>query len=87
MKDHVALIDQLGSYRLVLNVVDPVVKTRVIFQMLNVTKAAGRKVIDDENFVAASKIRVGKMRADEPSAAGYEYTQVTVSLAIVFLFR
>src|ERR1700682_953476 len=65
MKDHVALIDQLGGHRPVVNAVNLVVKARVIFQMLNVAEAAGREVVDDENFVAAPDVRVGKMRADE----------------------
>ncbi len=75
LKDHVALIDQLGGDRAVVNAVDLVVKAWVIFQMLNVTKAAGRKVVDDEDFVAAFKIRVGEVRADETRSSRDQNSQ------------
>src|SRR5439155_22657010 len=38
--------------------------------------AARRKIVDDEHFVAALKIRVGKMRANETSTACNEYAHV-----------
>src|SRR5258705_10517994 len=77
MKDHVALIYQLRGYRPVVNAVDFIVKARVIFQMLNVTKAAGRKVVNDENFVTAPKISVGKMGIDESRSACDQNSQST----------
>ena len=69
VKDYIALIDQFGGDRLVVHALDGVVKTRVIFQVANVFNAARGKIVDDINFVAALKIRVGKMRADEARAA------------------
>ena len=41
MKDHIALINQLSSHWLVVNVFDCVVKTRVVFEVANVLDAAG----------------------------------------------
>ena len=70
VKDDVALIDQFGGDRLVVHVLDRVMETWMFFQMANVFNAASGKVVNDKNFVAALKIRVGKMRADEARAAG-----------------
>jgi len=69
VKDDVALIDQLGGDRLIVHVLDCVVKTRVIFQVANVFNAPRGKIVDDKNFIAALQIRVGKMRANEARAA------------------
>src|SRR5712692_5812516 len=43
--------------------------------MLNVTKAAGRKVVDNKDFVAAFKIRVGEVRADETRSSRDQNSQ------------
>src|SRR5229473_1974708 len=83
MKDHVALIDQLSGDRPVVNAVDLVVKAWVIFQMLNVAKAASGKIVKDENFVAALKIRVGKMRADEPRPSCDQNSQTSDPLQTI----
>ena len=69
MKYNVALIDQLGGDRLVVHALDGVVKMRVIFQVANIFNAAGGKIVDDKDFVAALQICVGKMRANETRAA------------------
>jgi hypothetical protein len=53
VKNDVALIDQLSCYLLVVNAVDCVIEARVVFQVANVLETAGRKIVDDENFVAA----------------------------------
>src|SRR5258707_15280279 len=83
MKDHVALIDQLSGDRPVANAVDLVVKAWVIFQMLNVAKSASGKIVNDENFVAALKIRVGKMRADEPRSPCDQNSQTSDPLQTI----
>src|SRR6266446_6634221 len=43
--------------------------------MLNVTKSAGRKVVDNKDFVAAFKIRVGKVRTDETRSSRDQNSQ------------
>jgi hypothetical protein len=58
MKDHVALINEFGQYRLVVNGINGVVKTRVFLQMGDVPKTSGREVIYHKNFVAAINVRV-----------------------------
>jgi len=68
MNDEVALIDQLSRDRLVMNVFNCVVETRMILEVTNVFDAAGGQIVDDEDFVAALQVRVGKMRADKAGA-------------------
>jgi len=41
----------------------------------NILEAAGGKVVNDENFVAALQIRVGKMRPDKARAACNQNSQ------------
>jgi hypothetical protein len=53
VKDDVALIDQLGGYRLVMYALDGVMKARVVLQMANVFEATGGQIVDDKYFVAA----------------------------------
>src|SRR5260370_24236596 len=43
--------------------------------MLNVNKGAGRKVVDNKDFVAAFKIRVGKVRTDETRSSRDQNSQ------------
>src|SRR5713226_9068284 len=81
VKDDVALIDQLSRDRPVVNAVNSVVKAWVIFQMLNISEAAGRKIVDDENFVAAPEVRVGKMRSDETRPARDQNSQTPYPLS------
>jgi hypothetical protein len=40
VKDHVALIDQFGSDRMIVDRVDCVMKTRVTFEVLNILDRA-----------------------------------------------
>ena len=75
MKDRIALIDELGGYRLVVNTIDRVMKARMIFQVPNILKAAGGKVVNDKNFVAAFQTRVGKVRADKARATCNQNSQ------------
>ena len=70
MKDDVALVDQLGGDRAIVDAVNRVVKVRVVFQMVNVLDAAGGKIVDDEDLVATLEVCVAEMRADEAGAAG-----------------
>ena len=51
----------------------------MVLQMTNVFDAASGKIIDYKDFIAALQIGIGKMRADEAGATGYEYPQVSVS--------
>src|ERR1041384_2267944 len=75
MKDHIALIDELGGYRLIVNALDRVMKAWMIFQVANILEAAGRKVVNDKNVVAAFQIRVRKMRPDKARAACNQNSQ------------
>ena len=69
MKNYIDLIDQFSGHRLVVHAVDCVMKARMIFQVADVLKAAGGKIVDDKDFVAALQVRVGKVRADKACAS------------------
>src|SRR5438105_15483441 len=83
MKNHIDLIDQFSGNRLVVHALDRVMKARVIFQMANVLKAAGRKIVNDKNFVAALQIRIGKMRANKACAASDQNSQIEKASKLV----
>jgi hypothetical protein len=74
MKDHVTLIDQLGSERMVVNGIDRVMKPWVLFEVLNVFDRAGRKIVDHVNFVAALDVSVAEMRTDKTRATCDKYS-------------
>src|ERR1044072_5109231 len=75
MKNHVTLIDQFGSDRMIVNGIDRVMKTRMTFEVLNVLDRAGREIVDDVNFVATLDVSITQMRSDKPRAASYQYSQ------------
>ena len=78
VKNHVALVDQLGHERLVVDAVDGVVKTRVAFEVRDVVDAPRREVVDDEDLVAALKVCVREVRPDKPRTACNQYSQISV---------
>jgi hypothetical protein len=76
MDHYVTLVDQLGSYRLIVDGVDGVMESRIILQVSDVFDGSGRQVVDHQNFVTSLQICIGKMRTNEAGTASYEYTQV-----------
>ena len=56
MKNHVTLIDQLGSDGMIVDSVDRVMKTRVTFEVLNVFDRPGGKIVDHVNFIATLEV-------------------------------
>ena len=78
MEDYVALIDQLGSERMVVNRIDRVMKTRMTLEMLNVFDGAGGKIVDHVNFIAALDVSVAEMRADKTCATCNQYSQIVL---------
>src|SRR5262245_3487661 len=71
--DRVAQIDQFGHQVLVRHRIRIVMEVRQPLDPLYVLHRAGRKVVNDVNFVAAFEMRFGKMRSDEPGAACDQY--------------
>ena len=59
VKDHVALINQLSRNGLVVNALDRVMVARMLFEVANIFNAAGGKIIDDKDFIAALYVCVG----------------------------
>ena len=61
MKHDIALIHQFRGHRLIVNGIDRVMKSGMVFKVLNVFDGAGRQIVDDQNFITPFQIRVGKM--------------------------
>ena len=53
VKDDIALVHEFRRNGLVLNVINGVVKARIVLQVANVFETAGGKIVDDKDFVAA----------------------------------
>ena len=75
MKDHVTLIDQLGSERVVVDGVDRVMKTRVLLEVLNIFDRASGKIVDHVDFIATLDVSVAEMRSDKTRATCDKYSQ------------
>src|ERR1044071_5930872 len=75
MKDHITLIDQFGSYGMIVNTIDRVMKTRMTFEALNVLDRAGRQIIYDIDLIATLNVGVTQMRSDETRATCDKYSQ------------
>ena len=59
MKNYIALINQLSRNGLAVNTLDRVMVARMLFEVANIFNAAGGKIIDDEDFIAALYVCVG----------------------------
>jgi hypothetical protein len=72
MEDHIGAAYQRNQAGWVDNRADREVESVVILELGNVLNAASRKIIQDENFMAALKKRLAKVAADESRAAGHQ---------------
>jgi hypothetical protein len=75
MKNHVTLVNQFGDDGRVMHRVNRVMKTRVRFEVLDILEAAGRKVVNHVDFIAAFQINVGKVRPDKARPACNQNSQ------------
>src|SRR6185369_4550836 len=81
MENYVTLIDQFGSYGMIVNTVDRVMKTRMTFEVLNVLDRAGRQIVYHVDLIATLNIGVTQMRSDKTGATCDKYSQISSLMA------
>src|SRR5271165_4489086 len=79
MKDHVALVDQLGHRGRMMNTLDRVVEPNMPAHLADIVDASGREVVEHEHLVAPLEIRIGQVRPDESRPAGDEHAHQSTS--------
>ena len=73
MKDHVALVHQLGHRGRVMNALDRVMEPGMPAHVADVVNASGREVVEYEHLLAPLEIGIGQVRPDESRPAGDEH--------------
>ena len=67
VEDHIALVDQLGDRRAVVDALDRVMEPRMRLEMADVVDAARREVVEDEDLVAARQVSLGRCDPMKPA--------------------
>src|SRR5262249_12484105 len=79
VNDHVRVIDKLGEQLTILDAVKMILEARARFEMADIFHAAGGKIVDQNNTIAAVEEPFRQMRPDEASAASDQKAQGTSS--------
>ncbi len=82
VKDHVALVDQLGDRRTVVHALDRIVEARILPEVADVVDAARGEVVEDVDLIAARQAHVGQVGPDETRAACDQNTHEEWSPAV-----
>src|SRR5689334_13637507 len=72
VKDDVALVDEFGNDRLVVDAIDRVVEPGVLPVVANIVDAPRRQVVEHIDLVTSIEVDVRKMRSDESRTTGNE---------------
>src|SRR5216684_8841110 len=77
MDDHIGIIDEFGQQLAILDVVEMILQALGGFQMTNVFDAAGGKVVEQDDAVAAVEKPLREVRTNKTSAASDQIAQRT----------
>jgi hypothetical protein len=80
MEDQVGAVNQLGNQRRIEDGANGIREMRVIFQVLDVCKRAGRKVVDYADVPAFMQTTISEVRTDKSRTASDKYVHRIDSL-------